>query len=52
MRYDYLKIHNHLHDGVPHVGDRVFTDDFVIRNQFDPCGKIMKGFPEINPRFK
>jgi hypothetical protein len=49
--YDHMSIHNHLHDGQYHVGDRYMNNDFVIRNQFDGGGNLMGGMPEVNPRF-
>jgi len=52
VTYEPLTIHNHLHDGLRHVGDVVKTNDFVIRHQFDSNGDIIGGMPEINPRFK
>ena len=52
INYEYLTRHNHLHDGQPHVGDRVTTPDFVIRHQFDRDGDLLGGMPEIHPRFK
>lgn len=51
VQFDHMEVHNHLHHGLPHVGDRVMTDDFVIRHQFGPEGGIIGGMPEINPRF-
>jgi hypothetical protein len=50
-QYDYLSVHNHRHQGIPHAGDRVITNDFVIRHQFGPDGDILGGMPEIHPRF-
>jgi len=49
--FDHMKIHNHLHDGQQHVGDRVITNDFVIRNQFNSNGNLIGGMPEIHPKF-
>lgn len=51
VKFNHLKIHNHLHGGLKHVGDVTMTKDFVIRNQFDTSGNLIGGIPRVNHRF-
>lgn len=48
---DWMKVHSQRHGGIKHVGEKVITNDFVIRHQFDSSGNILGKNPTINARF-